>query len=67
MINPTPRRVVRLLLCASSLSGIAGISLATAPQQFQRDVVPEKVGANSAEISKMDALLQSMVDEQKVN
>jgi CubicO group peptidase (beta-lactamase class C family) len=61
-----PRRLARLLLCALWLSGIAGPSLLAAPQQFVRDVAPEKLGASPAEIAKMDALLQSMVDEQKL-
>ena len=66
MITPTPHRFTRLLLCSLLLGGIAGVSLAAAPQQFQRNIAPEKVGANPAEIAKMDALLQSVVDEQKV-
>lgn len=66
MITQSPRRLARLLLCGLWLSGITGIALAATPQQFVHDVAPEKVGANPAEIAKMDALLQSMVDEQKL-
>lgn len=59
-------RATLLSLCGLWLSGIAGTSLAATPQQFQREIAPEKVGAEPAEIAKMDALLKSMVDEQKL-
>ncbi|MEO6569558.1 MAG: serine hydrolase domain-containing protein [Opitutaceae bacterium] len=67
MITPTPRRFARLLLCGLWLSGVAGISFAATAPQFRRDIAPEKLVANPAEIAKMDALLKSMVDEQKLN
>ncbi|MEO6569557.1 MAG: serine hydrolase domain-containing protein, partial [Opitutaceae bacterium] len=66
MIARTLHRFALLSLCGLCLGGIAGTSLAATPQQFQRNIAPEKVGANPAEIAKMDALLQSVVDEQKV-
>ncbi|MEO6079952.1 MAG: serine hydrolase domain-containing protein, partial [Steroidobacteraceae bacterium] len=66
MITPSRRQFARLLLCGLFLSGIAGTTLAATPQKFQRNVAPEKVGANPAEIAKMDALMQSMVDEKKL-
>ncbi|MEO7414139.1 MAG: serine hydrolase domain-containing protein, partial [Opitutaceae bacterium] len=66
MTTASPRRFAQLLGCVLWLSGVAGHAFAATPQQFQRNVAPEKVGANPAEIAKMDALLQSVVDEQKV-
>jgi CubicO group peptidase (beta-lactamase class C family) len=51
------------LFCfATSLAGTAAVP---APQQFQHGVLPEKLGANPAEIAKMDALLQSYVTDAK--
>jgi CubicO group peptidase (beta-lactamase class C family) len=50
------------LLLLGPLDG--GILQAT-PQQFARDVAPETVGVRPEAIAKMDALLQSFVDEQK--
>ncbi|MEO5958325.1 MAG: serine hydrolase domain-containing protein, partial [Opitutaceae bacterium] len=67
MIPPSPRQFARLLLCGLLLCGVAGTSLAATAPQFRRDIAPEKLVANPAEIAKMDALLQSMVDEQKLN
>ena len=65
MIAPSSRRFA-LLLCGMWLAGISGTSLIAAPQQFARNIAPEKVGVNSVEIAKMDALLKSAVDEQRV-
>ena len=52
------------LLLLGPLDG--GILQAT-PQQFARDVAPETVGVRPEAIAKMDALLQSFVDEQKAS
>jgi CubicO group peptidase (beta-lactamase class C family) len=44
-----------------------GAAQAGGPQQLRHDVAPEKAGASRAEIAKMDALLQSFVDQQKLS
>jgi CubicO group peptidase (beta-lactamase class C family) len=56
---------IKILFCAL-LTVIAAQAGAPAPQQFRSGVAPEKLGVDPAEIAKMDALLQSYVDEQKV-
>jgi len=47
---------------ATALAGYAAVPV---PQQFQATIIPETIGANPAEIEKMDALLQSFVADQK--
>lgn len=47
------------------ITALAGYAAGPAPQEFHHDVIPEKVGADPAEIAKMDALLQSFVADQK--
>lgn len=37
------------------------------PQQFDHNVSPEKVGINSEKIASLDAIMQSFVDDNKVN
>lgn len=48
-------------------TALACSSIAAVPQQLSHNVAPEKVGASSEEISKMNALLQSFVDDHKLS
>jgi CubicO group peptidase (beta-lactamase class C family)/pimeloyl-ACP methyl ester carboxylesterase len=42
-------------------------TVSSTPQQLRHDIAAEKLGANPAGIAKIDALLQSYVDEQKLS
>ena len=41
--------------------------MAEVPQRLRHDIAPEEIGASAAAIAKMDALLQSFVDDQKLS
>jgi CubicO group peptidase (beta-lactamase class C family) len=56
---------LRSLLCAL-LTVIAAQAATPTPQQFRSGVDPAQLGVDPAEITKMDALLQSYVADQKV-
>jgi CubicO group peptidase (beta-lactamase class C family) len=49
------------------LGVLMGSGLAAAPQQLNHDATPAEIGTSPEEIARMDALLQSFVDGQKVS
>lgn len=54
-------------LAVIALASIHPAALAAEPQHFDYEAKPEAAGARPGEIARLDALLQSFVDEQKVN
>jgi CubicO group peptidase (beta-lactamase class C family) len=47
--------------------GVAATTLAATPQHFSHDVDEEAVGTSAEKLARMDALLQTFVDEKKIS
>lgn len=56
-----------LVLFFVILGGGANMAAAPAPQEFHHGVDPRTVGVDPAAIAKVDALLQSFIDDQKLS